>query len=128
MQRILKQKKGNAAPVPQSGANGVVYYLLECWNQYADLPDSLLPYVDTVKTKAEWEKLGFVLEMNKYGQIRKFKVENKYFSFIKVDGEQAAEAKAIRLGKRLTHNPEHIALLIQRGCRQDEFLYSLASE
>ncbi|MBK0403946.1 hypothetical protein I5M27_13205 [Adhaeribacter sp. BT258] len=124
LQRILKQKKNLDLPV----SHDEVYYLLECWNQYADLPESLLPYVDLIKTKAEWEKLGFVLEMNKYGQIRKFKVENKYFSFIKVDGQQAAEAKAIRLGKRLTHNPEYIALLIARGCQPEEFLHNLPGE
>jgi hypothetical protein len=128
LQRILKPKKNPEKPVHNPDADGGIYYLLECWNQYADLPDSLLPFVDRIKTKAEWEKLGFVLELNRYGQVRKFKVENKYFSFIQVDGQQKAEAQAIRLGKRLTHNPDHIALLMQRGCRPEEFLVDPGSE
>jgi hypothetical protein len=98
------------------------FFLLECWNQYADLPESLLPFVDTIKTKEEWEKLGFVLEFNKYGQVRKFKVANRYFSFIPVSQSHPVENEAIRTGKRLTYSAEQIRLLLKRGCLPSEFL------
>ena len=107
-------------PAPDNTDNG--YYLLECWNQYADLPAELLPHVDTIKTRAEWERTGFPVEFNRYGEARKVKIGHRYFSFIKVDAAEKNMAEAIRKGKRITQNPEHIALLIQQGCRPENFL------
>jgi hypothetical protein len=99
------------------------YYLLECWNQYADLPELILPYVDRIKRKVEWEDLGFVLEKNRLGQIRKIKIANRYFSFIPVNPSHAMEVEAIKNGKRLTQNPQHIQILVRQGCKPEEFLH-----
>ena len=122
LQQLFKTNKPEVPAYKKPAANGNTYYLLECWNQYADLPEKLLPYVDTIRTKNEWEALGFSLEITKYGQVRKLKLGNFYFSFIQADAGQQAEAEAIRTGKRLTANPEHIALLLERGCRPEEFV------
>jgi hypothetical protein len=99
------------------------YYLLECWNQYAELPEIILPYVDRIKQKVDWEALGFVLELNRLGQIRKIKIANRYFSFIPVHPSHGVELEAIRSGKRLTQNPQHIKLLLEQGCKPEEFLH-----
>jgi hypothetical protein len=99
------------------------FYLLECWNQYGDLPETILPYVDKIKRKEEWEALGFLLEQNRLGQIRKLKVSNRYFSFIPVSPSHGIETEAIRTGKRLTQNPGHIQLLLDQGCKPEEFLH-----
>lgn len=123
LQRIFNLMPVPAKPEMEEGQNQKFFYLLECWNQYADLPESLLPFVDTIKTKEEWEQLGFVLEFNKYGQVRKFKVANRYFSFIPVSQNHPVENEAIRTGKRLTYSAEQIRLLLKRGCLPSEFLH-----
>lgn len=99
------------------------FYLLECWNQYADLSETILPYIDKIKSKEEWEALGFVLGQNRLGQIRKLKIATRYFSFIPVNPSHGIEMEAISTGKRLTQNPRHIQLLLEQGCKPEEFLH-----
>lgn len=125
LQRILNLKGNPEPPFGIQKPESLQYFLLECWNQYADLPETLVPYVDKIKTREEWEKLGFTFEFNKYGQIRKIKIDNRYYSFIRVSVNNPLEREAIKTGKRLTHNPSHIAILLERGCSPTEFLHSL---
>ncbi|KAA9332699.1 hypothetical protein F0P94_11870 [Adhaeribacter soli] len=124
----MNLKSQREVPGAMAKPAGLEYYLLECWNQYADLPDALLLYVDRIKTREEWEKLGFTFEFNKYGQIRKLKIENRYFSFIQASQSNPLEKEAIRTGKRLTSNPLHIAMLLERGCSPSEFVHAIKTE
>ena len=118
--KAKSEKEATKTAIPE-------FYLFECWNQYADVPENLLPFVDTVKTKEEWENLGFPMVYNSNGQIRKIKVNNKYFSFIRVEPNRGDEAEAIKTGKKLTYNVQHIRMLLQRGCRPEEFLRNPSS-
>lgn len=124
IQRLLNSRKNNNEVINKAvQPNYHDYYLLECWNQYAELPALLVPYVDKIKTREEWEALGFVLDINSLGQIRKIKVDNKYFSFVAVTPSHKIEKEAIKTGKRLTQNPGHIRLLLAKGCQPGEFLH-----
>jgi hypothetical protein len=99
------------------------YFVFECWNQYAELPDSVVPYVDLIKSKEEWNALGFEFKQNKIGGVKKLKIDNRYFSFIAVNPNNPMEAEAIRTGKRITKNRNHIQQLLDKGCLPDEFMF-----
>jgi len=77
-------------------------------------------YIFNVKTKTEWEKLGFKITVNDLGQPINDRKQNYYFNKAKDTEEEIIEA--IKTGKKGTKNPLVVYRLYREGVKFDEFI------
>jgi hypothetical protein len=80
----------------------------------------MLTYIYNVKTKVEWQKLGFIINVSDLGQPINDKKQNYYFNRAKDTDDEINEA--IKTGKKGTRNPLIISQLYRKGIDFDEFI------
>lgn len=96
------------------------YFILNDNSSLSDLPQKLLKQVYNVRTKAEWEKLGYKINVNGMGMPERDRNLKYYFSCAKESEDEIIEA--IKTGKKGTRNPLVISQLYELGIKFDEFI------
>lgn len=110
------QDTGNQKETPQKDFEDT-YYIFKDYNPTSSKPNK---YDQLVKTKKEWEELGFKINVTIMGQAIKKPGEN--FGFVRAKMEDEHIQEAIRTGKRGTANIFEVCSLVKKGATFDEFI------
>ena len=86
----------------------------------SNLPQNLLKQVYNVRTKIEWEKLGFKFKINEMGMPERDRNLDYYFARAKENEDEIIEA--IKTGKKGTRNPLVISQLYELGIKFEEII------
>ena len=98
-------------------------------NYFAEMFDSFKPYIDQIRTKENWKRLGFKIRIEK-GHFATSIVRNgQYYWFelvddgdlLRMDDEQTS---CYKQSKRFTQRPIDIYSLIKQGFILEEFYYN----
>lgn len=95
-----------------------------CFNGpvYDSTPRELIPFIDTIKKESEWQKVGFKIKKDKYGNRKPFMKKGLCFGWVVLVPINHIEREAIETGKKCTTGPAVMHLIMQ-GCAYDDFVY-----
>ena len=95
------------------------YFILKEASNLMNLPKKILANLYNVRTKADWDKLGYKFKVNAMGMPERDRKLDYYFVQIKEDEETK---EAIVSGKKGTRNPLIISQLYELGVDFSEFI------
>lgn len=79
--------------------------------------------IDTIRKESAWEKLGFKIKKDRYGNCKPIRRKGQSFGWKIVVSANDIERKALETGKKCSKYPTDILLLIRQGCTYEDFVF-----